>query len=194
MNPEKTFFTADTHFGHRAMPDRFRKDLVDVRTHDAHLIEQWNRTVPHDGHTFILGDFSFSRPDRTLEILGTLNGRKYLVTGNHDKLNKLCLSMFEWDKPYHEQKFQVGNVTYNTVMCHYAFRSWNRMGYGSLNLHGHSHANLPRRPRQLDVGIDMAKRLTCDYRPFSLAEVVEILAENPIYAEDHHQPKVASGG
>ena len=40
------------------------------------------------------------------------------------------------------------------VLCHYAFRTWNGMGKGTFNLHGHSHGRLKPQPRQLDVGVD----------------------------------------
>ena len=53
------------------------------------------------------------------------------------------------------------------VLCHYPFRSWNRMARGAINLHGHSHGRLNRIPRQLDVGVDV-----WDFRPISLETVL----------------------
>jgi len=40
------------------------------------------------------------------------------------------------------------------VLCHYPFRTWNKMGKKSINLHGHSHGRLKPMPRQFDVGVD----------------------------------------
>jgi calcineurin-like phosphoesterase family protein len=40
------------------------------------------------------------------------------------------------------------------VLCHYPFRTWNKMGKKSINLHGHSHGRLTAVPRQYDVGVD----------------------------------------
>ncbi len=40
------------------------------------------------------------------------------------------------------------------VLCHYAFRTWNGIGRGALNLHGHSHGKLTPMPKQYDVGVD----------------------------------------
>jgi calcineurin-like phosphoesterase family protein len=56
---------------------------------------------------------------------------------------------------------------HHLILCHYAFRTWNKMGKGSINLHGHSHGKLKPLPRQFDVGVD-AQRL----RPVSLSEVL----------------------
>ena len=53
------------------------------------------------------------------------------------------------------------------VLCHYALRSWNRMGQGAINLHGHSHGRLTRQTRQFDVGVDVR-----DFQPVTLDEVL----------------------
>ena len=39
------------------------------------------------------------------------------------------------------------------VLCHYPFRTWNGMGKGAINLHGHSHARLKPMKRQFDIGV-----------------------------------------
>ena len=52
------------------------------------------------------------------------------------------------------------------VLCHYAFRSWNGMSKGTLNLHGHSHGRLKPLPRQTDVGVDV-----WDFRPIAVGQV-----------------------
>ena len=162
---------------------------MDAAHMDEVLIDAWNCKVPKDGHTFCIGDFSMSKPQRTSEILERLNGRKYLVIGNHDKnLNLENKALFEWTKPYHELKMDFGSDRYILIMCHYAFRSWNKMHYGSLNLHGHSHNNLPRIPAQLDVGVDTAMDILGTWAPFSAIEVIELIGGQQAICEDHHQP------
>jgi len=52
------------------------------------------------------------------------------------------------------------------VLCHYAFRTWNGMSKGALNLHGHSHGRLKPAPRQVDVGVDV-----WDFRPVTVAQL-----------------------
>lgn len=185
MSPDKTYFTSDTHFGHRAMMRFGLRDFPDVDAMDAHLIEQWNAVVPPDGHVFHLGDVSFRGTADTLAILPRLNGRKYLVEGNHDKgLSRACKDFFEWSKPYHDQTMNTLHGKIHVVMCHYAFRSWDRMHYGSWNLHGHSHGNLKPVGKQADVGVDC-----WNLRPVSFLELFKVLEARPVVSEDHHQPK-----
>ena len=52
------------------------------------------------------------------------------------------------------------------VLCHYPFRTWNRMGRGVVNLHGHSHGKLARMTRQIDVGVDV-----WEFRPILLDDI-----------------------
>ncbi len=190
MNPSKMFFTADQHFGAFNHATKYRCGFIDPRNMDEVFIDAWNQRVPKQGgHVFCLGDFSVSNPKRTQEILRQLNGSKYLVIGNHDKgVNLATKELFKWVKPYHEQKVDWHEWKYRLIMCHYAFRTWNYMHHGSLNLHGHSHGNLPRIPAQLDVGIDSARKLLGVWAPFSMQDVHDLLAGQQAICEDHHQP------
>ena len=52
------------------------------------------------------------------------------------------------------------------ICCHYALRTWNKIGKGSLDLHGHSHNMLKPLTRQYDVGVD-----AWDFTPVTLAQM-----------------------
>lgn len=192
MNPIKTFFTSDQHFGGIGHAKKYRSGFVDEKHMNEVFISAWNSKVPQDGHVFCLGDFSVTSSKKTGEILDRLHGRKYLVIGNHDKgLNLANKARFEWVKPYHELKMDFGADRYLLIMCHYAFRSWNKMHYGSLNLHGHSHNNLPRIPAQLDVGVDSARKLLGTWAPFSVEDIIRDIGGQQAVCEDHHKPPKA---
>lgn len=175
----KLWFTSDTHFGHHGI--LFMRPWATVDAMDQALIDLWNSVVGVRDHVFHLGDFSFHKPDRTLEILGCLNGIKYLVRGNHDRnnLNTTCLAMFDGGvEHYHE--ITVGSQL--IVMSHYAFRSWNGVHHGSWNLHGHSHGSLSPIGKQLDVGVDVGKL----YRPLSYDKIAEDMSTKKFVRTDHH--------
>jgi hypothetical protein len=54
-------------------------------------------------------------------------------------------------------------------------------------LYGHSHDSLADSGcRSMDVGVDSAKRLLGEYRPFELAEVLSTIGGRAIGYVDHH--------
>lgn len=156
---------------------------------DRALIDNWNVSVRDKDHVFVLGDLSFRSNVATLGIMAELRGTKYLIRGNHDhRLNTAVLSMFDGGvADYHEIDIDDQCI----VLCHFAFRSWNKMHYGSWNLHGHSHGNLVPKGRQCDVGVDAwgAPATPGGYAPVSYELLLEVMATVRIVSEDHHQPK-----
>jgi calcineurin-like phosphoesterase family protein len=179
MRSDQIYFTSDTHFGHKAMVERFGRPFSSIDEMDEELIRRWNEVVPQNGHIFHLGDVSFRKQAETAAILARLNGVKYLIEGNHDHLNRLAYNHFQWAKDYYELK--VEDTGDRLVLCHYAFQVWNRSHYGAWHLHGHSHGNLAPIGRRLDVGSD-----THEWRPYTFAEVAEIMGTREFAAHDHH--------
>lgn len=79
------------------------------------------------------------------------------------------------------------------IMSHYAMRVWNRSHHGAIHLYGHSHDSLDNPARggsewgkSMDVGIDSAKRILGEYRPFSLSEILDIMSNREALIVDHH--------
>jgi calcineurin-like phosphoesterase family protein len=107
-----------------------------------------------------LGDFALrTGAEAAAVLLRRLNGRKHLVTGNNDPPEIAALT--EWNSVQTYADITVDGV--RLVLCHYAFRTWNGIAKGVLNLHGHSHGRLKPLPRQTDVGVDV-----WDFRPIQV--------------------------
>jgi calcineurin-like phosphoesterase family protein len=109
------FFTADTHFGHRAVIKYGKRPFADVDEMDAELIRRWNVVVPTDGIVYHLGDVSFRKNAATVAILKRLNGCKHLIQGNHDHLNAETKAQFVDIADYRELKIDGRKI----VLCHY---------------------------------------------------------------------------
>lgn len=80
------FFTSDTHFGHEriiTLSDRPFKDVTDM---NEALVRNWNAVVGPDDHVYHLGDVALGGIEHSMAYLSRLNGRKTLVTGNHDRI------------------------------------------------------------------------------------------------------------
>jgi calcineurin-like phosphoesterase family protein len=91
---------------------------------NAHMIEKWNKRVRKNDEVVVLGDFSVGKGAETNEILRQLNGRKYLIEGNHDgflKDKEFDVALFKWIKPYAELNDNKRKV----VLCHYPVFCYN---------------------------------------------------------------------
>lgn len=146
-----TWFTSDTHFGDPRILRIDRRPFRDLPSHDAALIANWNAVVAPDDEVWHLGDVALGPDnDKVAEILAGLNGTKHLIVGNNDGPGTLAAPAWASQAHYAELVLDERRL----VLCHYAFRTWNRMGSGVLNLHGHSHGKLKPIPKQYDVGVD----------------------------------------
>lgn len=164
----KIFFIADTHFGHKNVlklcPNRPFAQENDTVAHDEWLMEMWNSTVNKNDYIYILGDFSFSPPNKTIALLERLSGRKHFIVGNHDKQTDKIAHLFESvsqikDLVFTPQIHPFLNTEICVTLCHYPMVSWNKKPYGAIMLHGHCHGNIDAfnaesNELRFDVGID----------------------------------------
>lgn len=159
-----TFFISDTHFGDAPRLRVDRRPFASIDEMDRAIVERWNETVGADDEIWHLGDFALGPPPQRLaELLAALNGQKHLIIGNNDGPH--TLQQPGWASVQHYKELTVEGK--RLVLCHYAFRTWNRMGQGVINLHGHSHGRLKPAPRQYDVGVDV-----WDFRPVTLPAIL----------------------
>ena len=170
-----TWFTADTHFGHRRIIELCQRPFASLEEMDRSMIESWNITVGRDDDVFHLGDFSHRSARHWSGYLRQLRGRIHLVHGNHDS-DEVCTS------PLWASSRQMAQVTVEgvrLVLCHYGLRTWPGARRGALCLYGHSHGNLPGWRNTLDVGVD-----SWGFRPVRLSEIRARLATLPEHDEE----------
>lgn len=136
------------------------------------LIRNWNACIKPNDIVYHLGDFMFG-VKHLADIGARLNGRKYLILGNHDKGNvkKLQKSeLFIWIKHYFRLK--IGDL--RIVLCHYPSARWDSARYNSICLHGHCHGSYqPTTGKILDVGLDNHP----EFRPWYLDEILEYMTK-----------------
>ena len=196
------WFTADTHFWHyhiielAGRPFGYSKALnreeACIQMNEA-LIERWNDKVKKDDHIYHLGDFAFAGTGKCKDIFDRLNGRKYLIRGNHDG-NSQCKQAWEWVKDYHvahceanyqDDEGEIIQCHQPIVLCHYPLLSWNGMAHGSWHLHGHCHGSLrDAGGLRLDVGVDCN-----DYYPVSFNDIRNKMLLRSVVPVGHHIPK-----
>jgi calcineurin-like phosphoesterase family protein len=144
------YFTSDTHFGDPRVLRIDKRPFKTVADHNAALIRFWNEIVRPADEVWHLGDFARGDAARVAELLDALNGRKHLIIGNNDR--RATVAAAGWTSVQHYAEMTIDGQL--CILCHYPFRTRNKMGKKSINLHGHSHGRLTRVPRQHDVGVD----------------------------------------
>lgn len=196
------YYISDCHFYHRSLLDKMDKRGFDsVEQMNEYMIEQWNKKVRRNDEVIILGDFSWGNGQQTNELLERLNGRKFLIKGNHDlylKDKAFDQSLFGWVKDYAE----LHDNTRKVILCHYPIvcyngqyrkdkdgnpRTW--MLYGHIhNTHDQdlvdhyadyvstqTHAAIGS-AQQLPIPLQMINCfcMRSDYQPLSLDEWIEV--------------------
>lgn len=178
------FITSDNHFFHDKIL-QFQKEagtrpFETLEEMHEKMIARWNATVKEYDTVYMLGDFSFGSWDKTKNILYQLNGVKHLILGNHDQWVKPeSKSFFASINNYFEYRHKSLHIT----MCHYPMAQWNRMQYGAMHFHGHTHGNYHGKGRIMDVGID--NRPNKDYNLWDWDELIELLLTKEILK--HHE-------
>lgn len=171
----KIFFTSDHHFGHENIIKFCNRPFENVREMNEQLIERWNEKIEPNDHVYHLGDFGLTYKENLATILDQLNGKKYLIVGNHESAALQNKGKFKWVKEYHELKVKDSlckNGVQRIILFHYAMRTWRGEGRGNWHLYGHSHGNLPDLEDKLafDIGVD-----NHDFYPLSYEEVKAIM-------------------
>ena len=100
------YYIADLHFYHEALNQKMDcRGFDDVEKMNNYMIDQFNSRVRKNDEVVILGDFCYAGAKEAKEILDQLNGRLYLIVGNHDKFinyRKEKINRFVWMKEYDE--------------------------------------------------------------------------------------------
>ena len=76
------YFIADTHFSEENIMWYENRPFPDVTEMNDELLIRWNGVVNQDDEVYVLGDFGADGQEKS--ILNQLNGKKYLIKGNHD--------------------------------------------------------------------------------------------------------------
>lgn len=141
-------------------PDSRARFNNDVNYMNEMIVQEWNKVVGPDDHTYILGDVSFMNWQKTVDIVRRLNGAKTLIKGNHD--HKLIQS-----KEFCDCFIEIADYKTITVdkvrisMFHYPICEWDQMHRGAVHFHGHTHGNKTglEGSRALDVGMDVTGKV-----------------------------------
>lgn len=172
-----TWWTSDSHFSHVNIIRYTDRPFSDVDEMNAALIARWNERVAPDDTVWHLGDLVLGRDfRRQLALTASLNGRRLLVPGNHDRV----ASFFEggdqrarFRSAYEEAGWRIMPEEFEheidgrrVLVSHFPYsgdshgmrdryRAQRPVDRGLPLLHGHVHTEFAERGRQFNVGVDV---------------------------------------
>jgi calcineurin-like phosphoesterase family protein len=155
----RKFYIADSHFSHTSIISHCRRPYRDIDQMDEDMVRRWNAAVLQTDIVYHLGDLSFElgKADRVRDIFERLNGRKYLILGNHDQRKDgsvhPTIAALSWSAPP-VHAMEVKDEGRRVYLAHYAHRAWPGQHHGAWHFYGHSHGAMPGVGRSRDVGVD----------------------------------------
>jgi len=135
----KIFYVSDLHIGHKNCLRFDNRPFKDLREQNEKLVEIWNSRVNPKDHVWILGDVLWKTDPESVETIKKLNGKKFVVTGNHDgKWLKDSSVKKLFAKIYHSYHLFFDNRR-KVVLSHYPIFMYDGVLNGSFHLYGHVH-------------------------------------------------------
>ena len=146
------YYIADCHFYHAQLNDHMdHRGFADVTQMNEYMIRKWNEKVRKNDSVVILGDISYGTPEENEALFARLQGKLYLIEGNHDRFlrdKKYETDRFEWIRPYEELHDNQRKV----VLSHYPVMCYNgqyRLKHNgepkTYMLYGHVHDTTDQR-------------------------------------------------
>ena len=180
FNAEHTFFTSDTHFNHANIIKFCNRPFKDVEQMNDVMIANWNSVIGKDDTVFHLGDFCLGGAAEWTKILDRLNGKIYLIMGNHDLKNIRQGFISRFEHVAMQMLIEIGKK--RIYLCHYPFLCFEGSYKDDVwQLFGHVHTRRSNSgidagrlqylyPTQYDVGVD-----NNNFTPVSFGQVKRII-------------------
>ena len=135
------YFISDTHFFHENVIRFDKRPFTSVEEMNAKMRDWWNNTVSEKDRVYILGDFIWLSPSdpEYIKFTKSLNGKKVLIKGNHDNVEKFSSELkncFEDIKSRKEIKLNKKRI----IMDHYPLMMYrNDTDANVFHFHCHTH-------------------------------------------------------
>ena len=157
----KVYFTSDTHFNHANIIGFCSRPFKNVNEMNETLITNWNRVVGADDIVFHLGDFCLGGSAEWTNVLNRLNGKIYLIVGNHDMKNLRQSYYDRFEEIVMQKHIEIGKQKIYLNHCPFLCYGGTYKDTSRLNM---------LFPTQYDVGVD-----NNNFTPVSFDQVKAII-------------------
>jgi calcineurin-like phosphoesterase family protein len=132
------YVISDTHWFHGNIVKYCGRDM----NHNNIMVERWNKHIDPDDYVLHLGDLYMNRNEKKrneflCEIAPQLNGRKFIILGNHDYEGVEFYTACDFNviKPF-MMKYKGYEVSFDHYPCN---RGVIQKGDCQIRVHGHIH-------------------------------------------------------
>lgn len=139
LNPsefDKVWVISDTHFCHRRILEyeAANRPFKDRDEMNEAMIQRWNEKVGEKDLVLHLGDFSFGNKHRIKDIVARLNGRIWLLMGNHDREQH-----YNWRELGFERNIKYPFLLDGKFI--FSHEPLEAIPEGKVNIYGHVHGS-----------------------------------------------------
>ena len=173
------YFTSDLHIGHDKDFIWRPRGFSSIEEHDTEIIKRWNNIITPEDTVYILGDLCMSENETEWNrVYKVLNGKKFIIWGNHDTNNKIIKYETEYNMTYlgfaYLYKYNKKKMFY---LSHYPTYTTNYKDNKNplINLFGHTHQKnnfFDNNPDMYHVGLD-----SHNCTPVSIEEIIKDIEE-----------------
>ncbi len=125
------YIIADTHFNHENIIKYCNRPFKNSQEMNQYIISKWNSVVKPEDTVIHLGDVGFGTTEEMKLLIGTLNGKKILIRGNHD----LRRGINGWKEVGFSEVYKDKIEINNLVLTHYPIE----LPEERINIFGHIH-------------------------------------------------------
>jgi calcineurin-like phosphoesterase family protein len=190
----QVWLSSDLHIGHARIIELSGRPFSDVASMDESLIEAHNAVVGPNDIALNLGDLCLGPFADSVAKTSRMNGRRFLVPGNHDRVSSVFgkgknidrfRGMYEdagWTVLPENIVIELGGHRF--AVSHYPYQGDHTENDRHVNarpvdrglplLHGHIHAQRRIDGRMFNVGVDVN-----GFAPVSAAEAVAFASSAP---------------
>jgi calcineurin-like phosphoesterase family protein len=184
--PEKVHLISDTHFFHkniinfREPEDKnfdhpFRYNFFsDVDEMNSIIVKNINSVVQKSDDLIFLGDVLMGPKKPFLELFKKINGRKFLIAGNHDDIRfyhkEILFHRIMSSAEIRGSQYGYSGITLilSHIPIHPSCLSTRTNEETKVNVHGHLHNYDIRDSRYINLSVE-----AIEYKPLSLKDIFE---------------------
>ncbi|MEN6298470.1 MAG: metallophosphoesterase [Anaerolineaceae bacterium] len=169
---QNTWIISDTHFFH----ENIGRYCNRPENWQELIINNWNNLISQKDTVLHLGDFALGKKVNFELVTGILNGRLFLIQGNHDRLSQSFCEAHGLILIKNSLLVELENQ----MKLIFSLRPIVPLEDGWVNLHGHIH-NVPPPPEGSNLGpdhINMSVEVR-EYRPWRLGELLKTSRDHP---------------